>query len=76
MQYCCHAGLCGPSERAGVAGSDTFGPGKASTWADPARSGGYGWGQLSHSLAWVFRVSGLAPAAAVRAALLGAVKRP
>mmetsp|Transcript_120326 Transcript_120326/g.374654 ORF Transcript_120326/g.374654 Transcript_120326/m.374654 type:complete len:384 (-) Transcript_120326:7-1158(-) len=36
----------------------------ASTWADPKRSGGYGWGQLSHILAWVFRVSGLAPSEA------------
>lgn len=33
----------------------------ASTWADPKRSGGYGWGQMSHSLAWVYRVSGLEP---------------
>ena len=32
-----------------------------STWADPARAGGYGWGQMSHSLAWVFRVAGLDP---------------
>ncbi len=32
-----------------------------STWADPARAGGYGWGQMSHSLAWVFRVTGLSP---------------
>jgi predicted dehydrogenase len=29
----------------------------ASTWADPARAGGYGWGQMSHSLAWVFAVA-------------------
>jgi predicted dehydrogenase len=33
----------------------------SSTWADPARAGGYGWGQMSHSLAWVFRVTGLSP---------------
>ncbi len=31
----------------------------ASTWADPERAGGYGWGQMSHSLAWLFRVSDL-----------------
>ena len=36
----------------------------ASTWADPARAGGYGWGQMSHALAWVYRVSGLEPASA------------
>jgi predicted dehydrogenase len=30
-----------------------------STWADPARAGGYGWGQMSHSLAWLFYVSDL-----------------
>jgi predicted dehydrogenase len=30
----------------------------ASTWADPARAGGYGWGQLSHALAWVAHVTG------------------
>ena len=34
----------------------------ASTWADPKRAGGYGWGQMTHSLAWAFEVSGLAPA--------------
>ena len=33
-----------------------------STWADPRRSGGYGWGQMSHSLAWVYAVSALRPA--------------
>lgn len=32
-----------------------------STWADPARAGGYAWGQMSHSLAWVYRVAGLDP---------------
>lgn len=31
----------------------------ASTWADPNRAGGYGWGQLSHVLAWLFYVSDL-----------------
>lgn len=30
-----------------------------STWADPARAGGYGWGQLSHALAWVAYVTDL-----------------
>ncbi len=34
----------------------------ASTWADPKRAGGYGWGQMSHSLAWVYRVADLTPA--------------
>ena len=27
-----------------------------STWADPARAGGYGWGQLSHALGWLCHV--------------------
>ena len=31
----------------------------ASTWADPARAGGYGWGQMSHSLAWLCHVADL-----------------
>ena len=31
----------------------------ASTWADPQRAGGYGWGQLSHALAWLIYVSSL-----------------
>ena len=31
----------------------------ASTWADPARAGGYAWGQMSHSLAWLTWVAGL-----------------
>ncbi len=31
----------------------------ASTWADPEKAGGYAWGQMSHSLAWLFYVSGL-----------------
>ena len=30
-----------------------------STWADPARAGGYGWGQMSHALAWLVYVSDL-----------------
>ena len=29
----------------------------AATWADPRQAGGYGWGQMSHSLAWVYRVA-------------------
>ena len=32
-----------------------------STWADPLRAGGYGWGQLSHALAALFFVTDLAP---------------
>lgn len=31
----------------------------ASTWADPARAGGYGWGQLSHALTWLVHVADL-----------------
>lgn len=31
----------------------------ASTWADPDKAGGYGWGQMSHSLGWLFYVSDL-----------------
>ncbi len=31
----------------------------ASTWADPKRAGGYGWGQMSHSLAWLVQVADL-----------------
>ena len=31
----------------------------ASTWADPAKAGGYAWGQMSHSLAWMIHVTGL-----------------
>lgn len=34
---------------------------EASTWADPDRAGGYGWGQLSHSLGLMFRLIDLAP---------------
>jgi predicted dehydrogenase len=33
----------------------------ASTWADPKRSGGYGWGQLVHALGLLFLVSDLEP---------------
>jgi predicted dehydrogenase len=33
----------------------------ASTWADPKRSGGYGWGQLVHALGLLFRISDLEP---------------
>ena len=33
----------------------------ASTWADPARAGGYGWGQLVHALSLLFRVTDLHP---------------
>jgi predicted dehydrogenase len=29
----------------------------ASTWADPAHAGGYGWGQLSHALGWLLHVA-------------------
>ena len=32
-----------------------------STWADPARAGGYGWGQLTHALGLLFRIADLAP---------------
>jgi len=31
-----------------------------STWADPKRAGGYGWGQLVHPLGLLFRITGLA----------------
>ncbi len=31
----------------------------ASTWADPQKAGGYGWGQMSHSLAWLIHVADL-----------------
>ncbi len=33
-----------------------------STWADPNRAGGYGWGQLSHALGLLFRLVDLDPA--------------
>jgi predicted dehydrogenase len=35
----------------------------ASTWADPAHAGGYGWGQLVHALGLLFRIADLEPAA-------------
>ncbi len=35
----------------------------ASTWADAARAGGYGWGQLVHALSLLFRVTELRPEA-------------
>jgi predicted dehydrogenase len=37
-----------------------FQPNK-STWADPDKAGGYGWGQLSHALGLMFRLVDLAP---------------
>lgn len=33
----------------------------ASTWADPKRAGGYGWGQLTHGLGALFRLVDLDP---------------
>ncbi len=33
-----------------------------STWADPRRAGGYGWGQLVHALGLLFRIADLEPA--------------
>ena len=33
-----------------------------STWADPKRAGGYGWGQLVHALGLLFRIADLEPA--------------
>jgi len=32
-----------------------------STWADPKRAGGFGWGQLTHALGLLFRLADLAP---------------
>lgn len=32
-----------------------------STWADPKRAGGFGWGQLAHALGLLFRITRLAP---------------
>lgn len=40
----------------------TFRP-PASTWADPKRAGGYGWGQLIHALGALFRLVPIDPAA-------------
>ena len=34
----------------------------ASTWSDPARAGGYGWGQLTHGLGLLFLLVDSAPA--------------
>jgi predicted dehydrogenase len=34
----------------------------ASTWADPKKAGGYGWGQLVHVLGLMFRITDLEPA--------------
>jgi predicted dehydrogenase len=33
----------------------------ASTWADPKRAGGFGWGQLVHALGLLFRIADLKP---------------
>jgi predicted dehydrogenase len=33
----------------------------ASTWSDPKRAGGYGWGQLVHALGLLFRIADLQP---------------
>jgi predicted dehydrogenase len=33
----------------------------SSTWADPQKAGGYGWGQLTHALGLLFRITELAP---------------
>jgi len=33
----------------------------ASTWADPKKAGGYGWGQLVHALGLLFRIADLEP---------------
>lgn len=33
----------------------------ASTWADPHRAGGYGWGQLVHALGLLFKIADLKP---------------
>ena len=38
----------------------TFQP-KASTWSDPSKAGGYGWGQLSHMFAGVYKITKLTP---------------
>jgi predicted dehydrogenase len=38
-----------------------FQPNK-STWADPEKAGGYGWGQLSHALGLLFRLVDIDPA--------------
>jgi predicted dehydrogenase len=61
------ADLMGGQGLAETAGA-TFRP-PSSTWADPQRAGGYGWGQLSHALGLLFGIVDLAPAAAF--ALMG-----
>lgn len=33
----------------------------ASTWADPKKAGGYGWGQLVHALGLFFRITDMVP---------------
>ena len=38
----------------------TFQP-HASTWSDPNKAGGYGWGQLSHMFAGIFKITNLDP---------------
>ena len=42
------------------ANEHTFQP-KASTWSDPSKAGGYGWGQLSHMFAGVLKITRLNP---------------
>ncbi|CAN5836714.1 hypothetical protein BH24DEI2_BH24DEI2_16480 [soil metagenome] len=39
---------------------ETFRP-PVSTWADPERAGGYGWGQLCHALGLLFGITALEP---------------
>ena len=39
-----------------------------STWADPERAGGYGWGQLVHALGLLFRIADLKPSLVFAAA--------
>ena len=33
----------------------------SSTWSDPKKSGGYGWGQMSHAFAGIFFITNLEP---------------
>lgn len=54
--------LMGGRPMAETAGA-TFQP-PASTWADPARAGGYGWGQLAHALGVMFALADVQPEAA------------
>ena len=30
-------------------------------WTQPKHQNGFGWGQLSHTIAWILRVTGLEP---------------